>query len=265
MTASEKAPDVEFSLTVSRALTVLSMFSRKRPTLALSEISKETKLSKASVLRFMQALILHGYVEQDAVTRKYRPGFEAFRIGSLVGGLGLRTIALPIMRFLTSETGFTSYLSVMFRDHMMPIASVEGNGPLRLNIPIGEQIPLHSTSTGQAALSVLDDAEVCRLLRDCTFVTNSPRAPASLPQLLKRLAEVRSQGYALSWEMSSPGVGSVSSPAVGPDGRVAAVMTLGFGIGQVEKAACGALGLKVNRAAKQLTELLQSSADMLAA
>lgn len=260
--AGEQAQAAEFSLTVSRALRILSMFSPTRPQLGLAEIARDTRLSKPSVLRFMQSLLMHGYIEQDEQTKKYRPGVETFRIGSLVGGWRPRTIALPVMRSLAEDTGFTTYLSVRRVDRMVVMASVDGRGPLRFSIPLGTTIPVHSTSSGQAALSVMEDAEIIDLLRDTKIARTTQTAPATLPQVMERIRQVRSQGYALSWEMTSPGVGSVSAPVVDGEGKLAAVLTTGFGTGQVEKSETPRLGAKINAAARAVSAALRNSAEM---
>ncbi|MEK1932969.1 MAG: IclR family transcriptional regulator, partial [Pararhizobium sp.] len=249
----------EFSLTVSRALGILSMFSPSRPQLSLVEISRESKLSKPSVLRFMQALLIHGYVEQDPNTKKYRPGYETFRVGSLVGGYGLRTTALPIMRAITEKLGFTTYLSILRSDKMLVLLSVEGKGPLRYTVPVGEVLPLTSTSAGQAALSVFDDAEIADILKDSKFERQTRVAPGSMSELLERVRQVRMHGYALSWEMTSPGVGSVASPAIGGDDTLVAVLSLGFGTGQVDRTQVGELGRNIAQAAEDLSAVLRNS------
>ena len=51
----------EFSLSVSRALQILSLFNSERPALGVTEISRVLSLSKSSTLRFLQALEMHGY------------------------------------------------------------------------------------------------------------------------------------------------------------------------------------------------------------
>ena len=53
----------EFSLSVSRALQILSLFTSERPALGVSEISRALSLSKTSTLRFIQALEMHGYLQ----------------------------------------------------------------------------------------------------------------------------------------------------------------------------------------------------------
>ena len=257
--AESKRPTAEFSLTVSRALSILSMFSASRTELSLAEICRHTRLSKTSVLRLLQALNLHGYVMLDPRTRHYVPGYEVFRIGSLVGQWGIRPIALGVMQKLTDETGFTTIVSVPQGRHIVVLASVEGKTNLRYVVPNGDQLTLHGTAAGQAALSTYPDAKVTEMLRDETFSNCRPSAPSNIEELVERLHHIRHQGYALSWEMVSPGVGSVSSPVIGVNGELAAVLTLGFGTGQVAREECDHLGKRIQRAASELTAALNAS------
>ncbi len=228
----------------------------------LSEISAETGLSKPSVLRFLHALMLHGYVDVDPQTKRYRPGYEAFRVGSLVGVWGIRPMALRVMRKLTDQVGFSTVVSALNGRRMVVLATVEGRGPLRYAIPNGNQLTLHGTAAGQAALSTLSDIKVMELLKDEVFAHATPSAPKDIPELIDRVHQIRKDGYATSWEMVSPGVGSVSAPAIGADGRLAAVLTLGFGTGQVDRADCTTLGKMIQAAAAELTLALKSSASL---
>ena len=73
----------DFSLSVSRALRNISSFSPNHPERGSSELTRLTESSKASVLRFLEALETHGYVDRHAQTRLYPPGPETARVDSL--------------------------------------------------------------------------------------------------------------------------------------------------------------------------------------
>lgn len=242
----------EYSLTVSRALTILSLFLPQRTEVSLAEISKLTGLSKQSVLRFVKSMIAHGYLEQDPQTKRYRPGIETFRVGSLVADPEVRKLALPFMRELSLDCGFTSYLSLMRTDSMIVLSSFESNSVLRFSLPVGLVVQLSNTSVGQAALSTMPDEDVRHLFERIPFAPGGPLAPQDIETLLKRLREVRRRGYSHSWEMSEPGVGSVSSPVTSPATRKTLVMTVGFGTGQIDQAEVDALGRKLHTAAERL-------------
>jgi|GEM_PF-1212568 len=249
----------EYSLTVSRALEVLSLFSANRSELSLAEMIRETGLPKASILRFMQSMLMHEYIEQDPVTKRFRPSVELFRVGSIFGNRGLQALVQPILHTVTEETGFSTYFSVLRADTMLIVANKEGRGVLRYSIPVGTINPAHSTSAGQAALSTFADAAVIERLTNTEIKRTTKNAPGTLAQLLTRLRTVRDQGYAVSWEMSTPGVGSVSAAAISANGELAGVFSLGFGTGQITEADCKRLGLRIRTAADTLSAMIKKA------
>jgi DNA-binding IclR family transcriptional regulator len=254
--SSESGERSEFSLSVSRALQILSLFNSERPSLGVSEISRALSLSKTSTLRFLQALEMHGYLERDAELRKYHPGIEAARVGSLyVGGSRLRRIALPILERLAADHGFTAYLTVLQNDRMVILASVEAEGRLKFSIPIGAKLPVHSTATGQAALSTLEIDEVEAIVRRAGMPARTPRTITTLPALKKVLKEVRARGYSMIWETQSHGTGSVAAPVLRPNAKVVTVLSLGFATSQVTREELPALGEAICKAAATLALL----------
>jgi DNA-binding IclR family transcriptional regulator len=256
----------EFSLSVSRALRILSLFSSARPALGVSEISRALSLSKTSTLRFIQALEMHGFLERDAEMRKYHPGIEAARVGSLyVGGSRLRRTALPILERLSARHGFTAYLTVLQNDRMVILASVEAEGRLRYSIPIGAKLPVHSTATGQAALSTLATEEVEAIIRRAGMPERTPKTITTLPALKKVLKDVRSRGYSVIWETQSHGVASVAAAVPKPDARIVTVLSLGFATSQVTREELPALGESIRKAAAAMARLLAQEEQQHAA
>lgn len=247
----------EFSLSVSRALRILSSFSREHPEWGLSELSRAMELSKGSVSRFLQALEMHGYVDRDPQTRLYRPGPEVARVGSLYHSAGrLRQFAMPIMRDLVQRVGFTSYISEMREDQMLILAALEGPGPIKYTIPVGTKLPVHSTATGQSALAQLSSEDVDKLIARVGLSADTKFTVTTKAALLKRLAEVRTSGYSINWEERTLGVGSVAAPVNALDGTPLCVLSLGFATSQVKRDQIGVLGREIKSSAKQLAKVL---------
>ena len=236
---------------------ILSLFTSERPALGVSEISRALSLSKTSTLRFIQALEMHGYLERDAEMRKYHPGIEAARVGSLyVGGSRLRRIALPILERLVAQHGFTAYLTVLQNDRMVILASVEAEGRLKYSVPLGAKLPVHSTATGQAALSTLDPADVEAIVARAGMPARTPKTITTLLALKKALKDVRARGYSVIWETQTHGVGSVAAPVPKPDARVVTVLSLGFATSQVPREQLPLLGETIRKAAAAMARLL---------
>lgn len=256
----------EFSLSVSRALQILSLFNSERPALGVSEISRALSLSKTSTLRFIQALEMHGYLERDAELRKYHPGIEVARVGNLyVGGSRLRRLALPILERLVAQHGFTAYLTVLQNDRMVILASVEAEGRLKYSIPLGAKLPVHSTATGQAALSTLATEEVEAIVQRAGMPARTPRTITTLPALKKALKDVRTRGYSVIWETQSHGVGSVAASVPKSDAKVVTVLSVGFATSQVTRDTLPLLGEAVRKAAATLARLFEQEEQKNAA
>lgn len=247
----------EFSLSVSRALRILSSFSRENPEWGLAELSRAMSLSKGSVGRFLQALEMHGYVDRDPLTKLYRPGPEIARVGSLYRAADrLRELAIPIMRELVQRVGFTSYISEFRDDQMLILAALEGPGPIKYTIPVGTRLPVHSTATGQTALAQLTIKQVDDIIKRTGLAAHTRFTVTGRAALLKRLGDVRAKGYSINWEERTPGVGSVAAPVNASDGSPMCVLSVGFATSQIKKEQIGLLGREIKGAANQLATFL---------
>src|SRR5262245_29418752 len=101
--------------TVDKAMKLLGCFSVAVPELGLSELARVAAFDKAATRRLLVALANHGFIEQDARTRRYRlgPAFLRFArilettrpLASTVQG------ALEDLMRATSETAHASLLS----------------------------------------------------------------------------------------------------------------------------------------------------------
>lgn len=255
-----KRSEGEFSLTVSRALELVGLFNAERLELGISELSRELGLPKASVHRLVQALERHQFLDHNPHTRKYRVGVEAFRVGSLFSR-PLERDAQPYMRELVENTGFTSYLSLLRNDAMVITASVEGGGRIRYSIPVGEQLPLHSTATGKAALSMLDEDAVGTIVKRVGLPRRTANTTTDLRKFRAELAGVRSRGYSVNWEENTPGVASVAAPIKGAADGLVPVVSVGFATSQVDRKDLPSLGARVAKAAHEIGKRYRARAS----
>lgn len=237
----------EFSLTVARALQILLSFSEGRSEVGISELARDLSQHKVSVQRNMRALEKYGFVEQNPETRKYRIGVQVYRIGRLFAySRLLESHAEPLMQDLVADTGYTAYLAALKQGKMIIISSHEGNGPIRFSIPVGTVLPLRGTAVGKAALSVLDGAEQEPLLRGADL------RGAELARFVREISQARKNGYATVASEHFPGVGAVASPILDTHGKLVAVVSLGFAVGQVTSEKVAALGQRIHDVAAEI-------------
>ena len=67
--------------TVDLSLSLLERLASSKEPLGISELAREFALSKATVYRHLQALLLHGFVHQEPATMRYAAGIKLFVLG----------------------------------------------------------------------------------------------------------------------------------------------------------------------------------------
>src|SRR6476660_6235161 len=88
----DKGPATE---TVDLSLRLLERLASSREAIGVSDLAREFAASKATVYRHLRALVLHGFVHQDAATARYSAGIKLFVLGER---LRERFDILPVAR-----------------------------------------------------------------------------------------------------------------------------------------------------------------------
>lgn len=243
-----------YSLSVSRAMDLLGLFSPDKPELGVSEMSRALGLPKASVQRFVAALVRHDFLDQDQSSRKYRIGAGAFAVGSLfVNSRRLERLAEPFMHQLVEKLEHTCQLSVLRGAYMIVTASIEGPGPIKYSVPVGYQLALSTSAAGKAMLALINENEVVEIINRGGMPKRTHYSITDPSRLLEDLRATRERGYSANWEENQLGVGSVAAPIVAPDGSPSAVLSIGFPISLVQKSELALFGEAVARKAAELS------------
>jgi DNA-binding IclR family transcriptional regulator len=223
------AGDFSGSQSVDRALRLLALIGREPAGgLPLSEIVVESGLNKPTARRLLLALIRAGLVEQEATTRHYCLGQEAFVLGVLAARRhGLLELAMESLRRLSEITMDTSFLSVRRDNYAVCLHREEGTYPVRTHaLQAGQQHPLGVGAGSLAMLAALPDDEVERIMaaNEKSLLAQYSGFPPD--GVRADLALARERGFSLN-----PGRLVASSWGVGvafryPDGRVAGALSL---------------------------------------
>jgi DNA-binding IclR family transcriptional regulator len=252
--ASERINVGLTSLSGWHAMQMLHLFGT-RPEMGISEIARALTISKTAVQRLVNALVKFDFLEQDAITRRYRIGVGALYIGSLyLKGRSLENEARPLMRDTVRDLGHTCQLAVLHDAAMIITVSIEGPGPIKYSVPVGHRLPVHASATGKAVLSMRDDAEIEAILSDIGMpqrTMKSLRTPTAMKEFLR---QVRARGYATNWEENQAGIGSIAAPIV--DGHSMSAVGIAFPVSAVRKSEIQALGARVAECARAISRRL---------
>lgn len=211
-----------------RAFEILEAFNRRRRPLALKELLEELGYPASSGSALMKSLVALGYLDYDGDRRTYFPTMRIAALGSWVPGVLFGDgRLLPELEELHRETGETVILAVQSDLHAQYIHVLPAPEPLLLRVPPGTRRPLAQSGLGLVLLSAKRDPEIERLRRRINAAAGA-EADLTREDLMARVNEVRSRGYAFSRHAISPGVGIIGAALPnGPFGRVFAVGVAG--------------------------------------
>jgi DNA-binding IclR family transcriptional regulator len=194
---------------LDNAIEILRCFSPRQPEISNADVIRLTGKPKSSTSRLLRQLKECGLLEQDALTRRYRPGLLLFELGRLHRtGNDFVAAAEQRLRAVCARTGHTGYIAVLDGTEQVVLRMVGGSNPLQVVTPPGVRAPAFATSNGRAMLARLGDAEI-RARMPKPWAVISPSAPRDAAQLMGRIAEIRRTGYSQSSDETLPGVGSL--------------------------------------------------------
>jgi IclR family pca regulon transcriptional regulator len=212
---------------LARGLEILSLFSVERPALSLSQIVATLQLNKSTAYRVLSTLEALGYLEQDAVTRLYRPGLRVLQLGfTAVNSLEIRQIARPHLERLSQQLGETVSLAALDGFRTVYVDRVRNQAIVGVTLGVGSSLPAHCSSLGQVLLADLPASDLDALLASHELSAYTPKTLTSAAALRARLEEIRRRGYAIGDEELAPGLRAASAPVRDSSGRAAAAVNV---------------------------------------
>ncbi|THG32554.1 IclR family transcriptional regulator [Glaciibacter flavus] len=194
---------------VANALELLHLFS-DGSSIHVGSASKRLGLSRSTVHRLLNTLSSYGYVDHDAVARVYRPGPVLTEIGLVaVKSSDLRSIGQAALSKLATLTNETAHLSVLRKDEILCIDSIESTQTVRTGSRTGWSLPAHATAAGRALLAELSDEEVLAIFPAEIIEKRGEARELRRIDLLAELELVRARRYATNFGESEPDVSAI--------------------------------------------------------
>jgi DNA-binding IclR family transcriptional regulator len=180
---------------VQRAMKVLEFLALDQPvTPTMSEIARQTGLSKATCHSLLLALTQGGYVRRDPASLVYSLGPGLISLGSAASSnLQLPAIARSEMESLSDSLGITTVAAVSAGSHLVVIATVSPPQSFQVTTPIGQMVPF-APPLGAGFIAWAPKREVDAWL---------DRAPRRLTEderlhFVEALSAVRDNGYSVT-------------------------------------------------------------------
>ncbi|MHA6485468.1 IclR family transcriptional regulator [Paenibacillus sp. strain BS8-2] len=200
---------------ISKAIQILDVLlpHGTEKEMSVTEISKELGMPIQSVHRLLSSLAEHGFVSQNAATKRYKLGLSIMKYGFLMwDSLMLRTVARPFMEELSRRTKETVYLSVRENAEGVYIDSVDSPQVLKISEPIGLRLPMFIGASNRVILAYLKPG-LRQTLMDSFDWDNVPSLkPLTRAAIEEELEGIRSKGYAVTSGEATEGTTGIGTP-----------------------------------------------------
>jgi IclR family pca regulon transcriptional regulator len=218
-------PSDSYVQSFARGLDVLRSFGQARPAQTLSEAAESTGLTRAGARRILLTLQTLGYVEPDG--RLFRLTPKVMELGfAYLASQPWWHLAQPLMEELKHTLNESTSAAVLDGDEIVYVLRVPVQKIMSINLGVGSRLPAASTSMGRVLLAQLPEDERERRLAAMPLPALTPKTTTDRDKLLRLLAQVRRQGWALVNEELELGLMSLAVPIHDRAGRVVAAMNV---------------------------------------
>lgn len=245
---------------IGKAFTVLELVGQKKE-FGIADIVNQLKWKKSTVHRIASSLEELGYLEQNAVTLKYRLSLKFFSLGNLTKTrLNLHAAALPFLEKLQRDTGESVYLGVMDRHEVVYVEHLPSQHLLQPLVQVGSRAPLHCTAIGKTLLSDLTVDER-RTIFGTSDLNKKPtsRTLSTIKAVEKALVEIRKTGFAIDNEEYHLGIRSIAAPIRDGAGRVIAGISVAGPTVRLDLQNLKKMGDLLKRTAESISRSLKGS------
>ena len=226
----------DFVQSLDRGLAVIRAFGPDREKLSLSEVSRETGLTRAATRRFLLTLVKLGYVRNDG--REFSLSPRVLELGyAYLSGLAMPEIAAPHLEELVARVRESSSISVLDGHHIVYVARVPTKRIMTVAISVGTRFPAYATSMGRVLLAGMSDEDLSRYLREAEFEPFTARTVTDPERLREIVREVARLGYAIVDQELEEGLRAIAAPIHGAGDAVTAAINVSAHASRVSMAA----------------------------
>ncbi len=217
--------DVKRIPTNLRTLLILEILGKSDRPMTPTEINAHLDLPKQTVHRLCNTLEQEGFLTREAHGKRLQP---SSRLKELASGIlynsrdkvGIRQVLVDISTQVRETVNF----AVPEENGMMYLDRVETDWPFRIQLPIGSNVPFHSTASGKCFLASLSPALRKRTVGAMNLEAITPNTYCDSDKFLEELRRISKQGYAVDNEEFMEGMIAIAVPVKDKSNRFCAAI-----------------------------------------
>lgn len=210
-----------------RLLMLLEEVARAGVPVTPSAVNETLGLPKPTIHRLFATAEAEGFLQRDIDGRSYSPGRRMRLLAvNTLSSERVRTVRLTVLKNLATTVGETCNIAVPEREGMFYLDRVETHWPLRIQLPVGTQVPFHCTASGKMYLSTLRTDYLERFLKNYTLTKLTDKTITNPAKLQDALSVIREQGYSTDDEEFMLGMTAVAVPILDNRGRLLSTLSI---------------------------------------
>ncbi|WP_326836395.1 IclR family transcriptional regulator [Amycolatopsis rhabdoformis] len=249
----------ERNSTADRALDILAMFSDEQPVVSGALVADRLGVGRSTGYRYLQSLVSARFLE-DAPGGGFRLGLRILELARLARKTyGLSEVAAPVLDELAQDTGETVILTRRNGDLVVCVDRAESSRQrVRISYDRGTVLPVNAGASATVLFAWTEPEQVRELLAHTELEKFTDRTVTDVDKLVERLAQIRSDGYAVARAEVDPDIVGIAAPIWGTrKGEVVAALSV-VGLGsrmpaKTERALIAKVRLAAARISEQLT------------
>lgn len=210
-----------------RLLMLLEQVAKVGVPVTPSVVNETLGLPKPTIHRLFATAEAEGFLQRDIDGRSYSPG-RRMRLLSIntLSSERVRTVRLAVLKSLAVQVGETCNIAIPEREGMFYLDRVETHWPLRIQLPVGTQVPFHCTASGKMYLSTLRPDYLERFLNNHALDKQTEKTITDPVKLQEDLARTRERGYATDDEEFMLGMTAIAVPILDNRGRLLSTLSI---------------------------------------
>jgi DNA-binding IclR family transcriptional regulator len=212
---------------LERGIDLLFLFSAEKPILSLDEISRALDLPESTAYRLAATLCMKTVLTRSASGKGYGLHASLLRLLTVVRAhLDIGGLALPSLEALARESGETSQLCLLQGNEVVCAEAIGSANAIRFMPEKGRGVPLHTSALGRAVFAFLPESFLVKYLRRPGLQAMTPYTVTDPRRFREILRQIRTQGWAVSFQQNLLGARGVAVPIFDDQGR--AIASLGI-------------------------------------
>ena len=212
---------------IHRILAILEQVANSDRPVTATDINENLNLPKATIHRLCTTLEDELFLQREIDGKRYLAGKRLRKIAlGVISNEHFRTLRNAVLKRLSEDIGETCNISIPDGNQMRYLDRAETHWPLRMQLPVGTNVPLHCTSSGKLFLSQLPKVQLSGLIKNLNLEQKTANTLTTEESLVQALLKVRKDQVGTDNEEFVDGMVCVAVPIMDRGNRLFATLSI---------------------------------------